>query len=99
MISAHWKHLVSGLLLATALCGPLLAHQDTIIRLEGKNLVGLPPQYSPAELDLEAFRLRIGKHVMEFSPLLRGFFRRQPYDLQVVASWYLDNHDGSLPPY
>ena len=99
MISAHWKHLVSGLLLATALCGPLLAHQDALVQLEGKTLVGLPRQYSPAELDLEAFRLRIGQHVMEFSPLLQSFFRRQPYDLQVRASWYHANEDGSLPPY
>jgi hypothetical protein len=75
-------------------CGPLFAHQETIIRLEGKTLVGLPSKYSPAELDLEALRLRIGGHVMEFSPLLRSFFKRQPYDLAVSASWY---HDG--PPY
>jgi hypothetical protein len=99
MIRAHWKYFVSGLLLATALCGRLLAHQDVLIRLEGKTLVGLPHQYSPAELDLEAFRLRVGQHVMEFSPLLQSFFRRQPYDLRVSASWYHGNEDGGLPPY
>ena len=81
------------------LCAPASAHQNTVIRLEGKKLVGLPPEYSPAELDLDAFRLRIGRHVMEFTPLLRSFFERQPYDLEVSASWYHDDAVGGLPPY
>ncbi len=75
------------------------AHQNTIIRLEGKTLVGLPSQYSPAELDLDALRLRIGGHVMVFPPLLRSFFQRQPYDLEVSASWYHGDDGGTLPPY
>jgi len=99
MMSTRRKHLIVCLLAALALCRSLSAHQDTIIRLEGRTLIGLPNQYSPAELDLEALRLRIGRHSMVFSPLLRSFFRRQPYDLQVLASWYHDNEDGSLPPY
>ena len=77
----------------------LLGHQNTVVRLEGKKLVGLPAEYSPAELDLDAFRLRIGRHLMEFTPLLRSFFERQPYDLEVSASWYHDDADGTLPPY
>jgi hypothetical protein len=99
MMSTGRKHLIVCLLVVLGSCRSLLAHQDTIIRLEGKTLIGLPSQYSPAELDLKALRLRIGRHVMEFSPLLKSFFRRQPYDLQVLASWYHDNKDGSLPPY
>jgi hypothetical protein len=99
MVSAHRKHLIVSLLVALASCHPLFAHQDTLIRLEGKTLIGLPGQYSPAELDLEALRLRIGRHSMEFSPFLKSFFRRQPYDLQIVASWYHSNQDGTLPPY
>jgi hypothetical protein len=69
-----------------------------VIVLDGKKLVGLPAEYSPAELDLDAFRLRIGRHAMEFTPLLRSFFQRQPYDLDVSASWYHDE-DGTSPPY
>ena len=98
-MSARRKCLIVFLLVALASRRSLLAHQDTIIRLEGNTLIGLPSQYSPAELDLEALRLRIGRHSMLFSPLLRSLFRRQPYDLQVLASWYHDNEDGSLPPY
>jgi hypothetical protein len=77
----------------------LFAHVNTIIDVKDKTLVGLPKQYSPAELDLEAFRLRIGQHVVQFPSLLKTFFTRQPYDLQVSASWYHDNPDGSAPPY
>jgi hypothetical protein len=75
------------------------AHVDTIIELRGKALVGLPTQYSPAELDLEAFRLRVGGHAMDFSDLLKSFFQRQPYTLQILASWYHDDPSGQLPPY
>ena len=78
---------------------PCDAHVDTIIPLRGKTLVGLPSQYSPAELDLGAFRLRVGRHVLQFSPLLRSFFQRQPYDLQVLGSWYHDDSTGQFPPY
>ncbi|MEY2482371.1 MAG: hypothetical protein QOK24_899 [Verrucomicrobiota bacterium] len=99
MVSPHRKHLVVCLLVALVSGHSLSAHQDTLIRLEGNTLIGLPAQYSPAELDLEALRLRIGRHAMVLSPLLKSFFRRQPYDLQIVSSWYHDNQDGSLPPY
>jgi hypothetical protein len=91
---------LSCLIVCLVACAmPCDAHVDTIIQLRGKTLVGLPSQYSPAELDLEAFRLRVGRHVMQFSPLIREFFERQPYDLQVLASWYHDDSSSHLPPY
>ena len=99
MMRAFPSYFISCLLLSATPCASLFAHVDTIIDVKGKTLVGLPSQYSPAELDLEAFRLRIGNHAMEFSPLLKSFFKRQPYDLQVLASWYHDNDDGKSPPY
>ena len=74
----------------------LLAHEDTLIGLETKKLVGLPKEYAPAELDLKDFRIRIKDHAMTFSPLLKSLFD-QPYDLKISASWY---HDRKiLPPY
>jgi hypothetical protein len=94
MIRARLSYFVVGAAIGFISCAAAFAHVDTGIELKGKTLVGLPSQYSPAELDLEAFRIRIGHHVMEFSPFLSSFFRRQPYDLQVLASWY---HEG--PPY
>ncbi len=72
------------------------AHRDTRIELRGVKLVGLPPEYSPAELDLKGRRLRIKDHEMKISGLLESFFD-QPYDLQVHSSWYHDHH--ILPPY
>src|ERR1700722_19475063 len=91
---------LSSLIVCLVACAmPCDAHVDTIIQLRGKTLVGLPGQYSPAELDLEAFRLRVGRHVMQFSPLIRSFFQRQPFNLQVLASWYHDDPPGELPPY
>ena len=99
IVSLRVKDFVMYMLLGVILCGSLSADVDTIVHLKGKALVGLPTQYSPAELDLEAFRLRVGPHVMEFTPLLRGFFQRQPYDLQISGSWYSDHEQGRSPPY
>ena len=85
-----------GSVLVLFWCNSLLAHEDTLIGLETKKLVGLPKEYTPAELDLKAFRIRIKDHAMAFSPLLKSFFD-QPYDLRISASWY---HDRKiLPPY
>ncbi len=78
-------------------CVPLLqAHEDTLIKLDGSKLVGLPADLSPAELDLKEFRLRIGENELTFPPLLKDFFQ-QPHDLQVSASWY--HRLEILPPY
>jgi hypothetical protein len=79
-----------------ALPSVLYAHKDIIIPLKGTNMVGLPKNYAPAELDMKALRLRIGSHAMTFSPLLKSFFD-EPYELRISASWY---HERSiLPPY
>jgi hypothetical protein len=37
------------------------AHEDTLIELKGTELVGLPKNYVPAELDIKASRLRMVK--------------------------------------
>ena len=70
---------------------------DQVIELKGTTLVGLPKDYAPAELEMKAFRLRIGKHEMTISPYLKNLFE-QPHDLRITASW---NHEpeGILPPY
>jgi hypothetical protein len=85
-----------GCVLVLFWSGSLLAHEDTIIGLENKKLVGLPKEYTPAELDLKDFRILIKDHAMAFSPLLKSFFD-QPYDLKILASWYHDRQ--VLPPY
>ena len=72
------------------------AHQDAVIRLEGKDLHGLPKAFAPATFDPEACRLRIATREMTCSPLLGGLFD-QPHDLQITASWYHDRR--TLPPY
>ena len=98
MMQVLARRLICCALTGALCCAPVLAHQDRVIRLQGTTLVGLPREYLPAELNLEALSLRIGDHIMEFPPLLRGFFERQPYDLEVSASW--DHDDGdTLPPY
>ena len=82
-------------LLSLFLCGPILAHKDSIIHLgEDKALVGLPNEYMPAELDLQNFRLKIKNNELKFSPFLKSLFL-EPYDLRVSASWY---HEKSLLP-
>ena len=76
--------------------GAVLAHKDALIRLKGTELVGLPEKFAPAELDLKAARLRIGHHVMTFSPFLKSLFD-QSHELVISASWY--HNSKTLPPY
>jgi hypothetical protein len=95
-VSASTRVILASSALVLLSCTHSLAHVDTIIRLDGTRLIGLPNSYLPAELDLKAFRLRIKNHEMEFSPLLKSFFDL-PYDLQILSSWY---HDPAImPPY
>jgi len=82
--------LVLLVLWSRSVCG----HADTIIRLDGDKLVGLPQEYQPAQLDLKAFRIRIREHTKDFSPWLKSLFE-QPHDLLLSASWY---HERSIPP-
>src|SRR6187401_844455 len=72
------------------------AHEDTLIQLKGTELIGLPGNYAPAELDMKALRLRIGKHELAFPPSVKTLFE-QPYDLRISASWY--HRPETLPPY
>jgi hypothetical protein len=79
-----------------AWCGEAPAHEDHILRINGDKLVGLPDKYAPAEISVRESRLRIGDHVMVFSPLLKSLFEL-PHELRLTASWY---HDPKiLPPY
>jgi hypothetical protein len=95
-MKALFLQFLVGCVLVLFWCNSLLAHEDTLIGLETKKLVGLPKEYTPAELDLKNFRIRIKDHAMVFSPLLKSLFD-QPYDLRIFASWY---HDRKiLPPY
>lgn len=91
-----WPVLFVALTLA-ALAGSVDAHEDTIIRLHGTQLVGLPAKYSPAEFDTKMLRLTIGKHSKELSPWLKGLFEL-PHDLELSASWY-HQLSPALPPY
>jgi hypothetical protein len=76
--------------------GRALAHVDTPIELHGTQLIGLPSNYSPAEFDATARRLRIGNHVFTFVGMLESFFE-DPHKLRLSASWY---HEADiLPPY
>jgi hypothetical protein len=95
-MSARLLQLFVWVCLTLALPSALQAHEDTIIQLKGTNLVGLPKNYAPAELDMRAFRLRIGSRAMNFSPYLRCFFD-EPYELRISASWYHER--STLPPY
>lgn len=95
-MKSHFRQFLCFCVLVFLPCSSLLAHSDTTVRLEHKKLVGLPKQYTPAELDVNAFRLKIKDHEMEFSPLLKSFFDL-PHDLTLSASWY--HESDILPPY
>ena len=97
-MNAPMKLFLHGLVALFA-AGSLHAHRDTIIRLEGIKLVGLPEQYAPAELDLKKYRIRIKDHVMEFTDFLKSLCEviAGPEELKITASWY--HTRNTLPPY
>ena len=89
------------ILLATlvlVICQLAYAHVDTIIRLNGEKLEGLPPQYQPASFSIENRRLEVGVMSVVIPACLWKYFGRAGRDnLRFHASWY---HDSSiLPPY
>ena len=92
----HPLRLLVWTCLTLVLPSAVLANEDTVIRLEGTNLIGLPKHYTPAELDPKAIRLRIGSHAMTFSPFLKSLFD-EPHKLRIAASWYHER--STLPPY
>jgi len=74
----------------------LLAHSDRVLQIQGTTLVGLPPEYGPAEFDKSACRLRIGNYELAQCAALADLLE-QPHDLFISSSWY---HDQKLlPPY
>jgi hypothetical protein len=95
-MSTPLLRLLLAAMLVAASPSLLHAHEDTLIQLKETTLVGLPDNYSPAELNLKAFRRRIGSHVMRFSPFLKSIVD-QPHDLRISASWYHER--AILPPY
>ena len=95
-MSTHLFRLFVCIILAWSPPCRLFAHEDANIRLEGTKLVGLPEDYSPAELDMKTWRLRIGKHAITIPQQQRNLFE-QSYNLQISASWY--HGPSGLPPY
>ncbi|MFA6176435.1 MAG: hypothetical protein WC765_07645 [Phycisphaerae bacterium] len=76
----------------------LHAHTDTFLEFKDKNLVGLPPEYLPATLDLDKGLLRIASGELEFPPFLKGIFNDPTrHSLKISSSWYHDPE--GLPPY
>src|SRR5688500_17134089 len=94
-MKTHLSLICACCLLALFPC-VLFAHSDARIELKHGALVGLPKKYAPAELNVKASRIRVGNHVMTFSPLLQSLFD-QPHNLEISASWYHDKQ--ILPPY
>lgn len=74
---------------------PTAANEYSDVHLRGSRLVGLPPEFNPAELDLKTYRLRIGSHVTTLGEWCQSFFE-QPYDLELGGSFVETEFD---PPH
>ena len=95
VLSTRILQVVIWMCLALVMPNVLQAHVDTLIRIKGTNLVGLPKNYEPAEFDTNAFRLRLARHEVTFSPFLKSLFDA-PHELRFLASWYHER--STLPP-
>ena len=91
--------LIVSICFAVFTTAAVLGHEDTLIKLRGTTLEGLPDKYSPADFNLKAKTLRIKNHEMRFSRFLSAFLEYDPpFDLVISASWY-HQELSSLPPY
>ena len=88
-----------------------VAHQDTVIRFDKGDLLGLPKEFQPAKFDRDKKILTISGKELAFPTVLKELFADfnaenvdadhkgdgSAYELQFAASWY---HGPSLlPPY
>ncbi|WP_371195585.1 hypothetical protein [Glaciecola sp. SC05] len=75
------------------------SHVDTILKLEGGSLIGLPEEFSPASMDIAQGILEIAGKRLKFPDCISNFFDFRSEDLLITASWYHETLDGSLPAY
>ncbi|KID56563.1 hypothetical protein JF50_11535 [Pseudoalteromonas luteoviolacea] len=63
------------------------AHQDTVLKLNGNKLVGLPNQYLPASFDESTNILKIKNRQLIFA---KCFVEKEEFDIEhgIYASWY-----------
>lgn len=74
------------------------AHQDTSLKLDGSNIIGLPESYSPASFDVSSKTLVIGQKKIEFPICLSKYFLpRESHSVELLASWY--HEPDIMPPY
>ena len=76
----------------------VLAHKDTVVRLDGDVLMGLPSDYLPATFDRNNLILSLSSKSVAFPECIDQHLPSiESGELQISASWY---HDlALLPPY
>lgn len=76
----------------------LWAHEDTLITLKGKSLVGLPEKYLPAAFDSEEASLTIAGKKLVLPEFLKDVLEeKDAYTLKLSSSWY--HEPEIMPPY
>lgn len=72
--------------------------QDTLLKYQYGELLGLPSEYQPASFDKNAIALRVGKKELIFPVCLKKYFTtNNSHRLVFKASWY--HKLGRMPPY
>ncbi len=73
-------------------------HQDTLLKYQYGEILGLPSDYQPALFDRNVIALKIGKNELIFPACLKKYFTtNNSHRLTFMASWY---HDLDIsPPY
>ena len=73
-------------------------HQDALLEIDKQgNIKGLPDEFTPAQLDIESYSLRIGNLKSRFPPCIASKIEGHDYEqLTITASWY---HSKEILPY
>jgi len=74
------------------------AHQDTIIKIDGNKLVGLPSNYLPATFDFSTNTLSVKDIQVTFPKCLTNYYKFGR-EINISASWYHSFEYTKLPPY
>jgi len=77
---------------------PVYAHQDTVIKIDGNKLVGLPDNYLPAIFDFSTNTLSVKDILVTFPKCLTNHYKFDR-EIDISASWYHSFEYTKLPPY
>ncbi|GAB5386994.1 MAG: hypothetical protein Alis3KO_41170 [Aliiglaciecola sp.] len=74
------------------------AHEDTMIEINGSELLGLPTAYQPSSFDIETLTLKVKNLSVTFPACFTSRFSWNE-QVEIYSSWYHDPKLFGVPAY